>query len=209
MYLGQWNMKGPKGFPTCHGFGVYYHHPDENKGSVYNDERQNGMRHGPGKECWLESAPKWKNNKDTRSSIQEYGTGRPFVYSGTFMNNIHHDESATVTLKDGTTRVGPWQYGKPVGWWRITHKVVAAVIVVQQAARFVSATIQEEPTTTRTTGTTSSVSSSTRGRPDGKNAKPQHIVPPDEDEDSDESQYSDTIHQGNRIDPPQSYSRKD
>lgn len=64
------------------------------------------------------------NNNFPRSAITEEvnGTsvGRPFVYEGEFVDGLGSCQSrrATVTLKDGTCRVGPWKKGRPKGnWW--------------------------------------------------------------------------------------------
>jgi len=40
--------------------------------------------------------------------------------------NVETDDKAVVSLKDGTTRIGPWKDGKPVGDWWTDHQSVAA-----------------------------------------------------------------------------------
>jgi hypothetical protein len=118
MYLGEWKRKVLKRYPLCHGFGAVYNHRPLGEGSVYIGEIKDAIRHGLGKQFWLESAPRWKENNELGSPIIENGIPRPFVYSGLYVNNFKHDASAAMTLKDGTTRVGPWKRGRPVGYQR-------------------------------------------------------------------------------------------
>jgi hypothetical protein len=50
-----------------------------------------------------------------------------------FPEGKREDASASVTLKDGTTRVGPWREGKPVGDWWKTHELIVGGSITQQA----------------------------------------------------------------------------
>jgi len=133
MYLGEWKMNFFILYPVRHGFGaLYYHGSEAYKGWIYIGEYRDGKTHGSGMDFWLESAPCWESNRLIYSSIVENGTSLPFVYSGTYVDNRKEDESATVTLKDGTTRVGPWKHGRPYGDWWEDHKLVTAATTTQQ-----------------------------------------------------------------------------
>jgi hypothetical protein len=57
----------------------------------------------------------------------EKNVRRPHVYSGKYADNMKNDSKATATLKDGTTRVGPWEKGKPVedSWSEKDHPLTA------------------------------------------------------------------------------------
>jgi hypothetical protein len=51
--------------------------------------------------------------------------GRPYSYVGRYVDNVETDERAVVSLKDGTTRIGPWANGKPIGDWRKDHELLS------------------------------------------------------------------------------------
>jgi len=172
MHLGEWkDFVFLRRHSIQHGFGAFYFdNPREYKGKVYIGEWKDGSVQGSGKEFWLESAPSWKDNKDPESDILKNGAGLPFVYSGTYDDGHSQDESATVTLKDGTTRVGPWKDGMPVGDWWKDHKLVAATTTTttttstttQQADPSALAVKSEEAATTPTASTRASRSSTAK-----------------------------------------------
>jgi hypothetical protein len=163
MYLGKWKNVGPIRLPVQHGFGAFYFdNPREYKGLVNIGEWKDGSVQGSGKEFWLESAPSWKDNKDPESDILENGTGLPYVYSGKYVNGHSQDKSATVTLKDGTTRVGHWKGGIPVGDWWKNHKIVTATTTTEQADISTSRAKSEEAATTPTASTRASRSSTAK-----------------------------------------------
>ena len=121
MYIGKWKNN------EWHGFGVC-HRPD---GRVIVGNRKKGVLTGLVVRTWVASSPKWKANEDENSPIQSRAkddetrktkVGRPFIYIGKYNHLGKCDKRATVILKDGTTRVGPWDDNNPVGdWW--DHKV--------------------------------------------------------------------------------------
>ena len=131
MYIGEWRSNGPNEHASRDGFGAcFYLNKAKNKGKVYIGEFKNSTAHGYGKTFWLESVPRLAHNRRIRQS----GIPRPSVYSGTFVNNMYQDEFATVTLSDGTTRVGPWKGGEPIGDWWKDHKLVTAATATRQTA---------------------------------------------------------------------------
>jgi hypothetical protein len=130
MYLGEWAV-GRNGPFSENGFGVAYNYNPGCKGKIYIGEWKSGKCHGLGKSLWLESSNTWINNKLPASEILqkegEKNVRRPYVYGGKYADNMNNDAKATVTLKDGTTRVGPWEKGKPVGdWWPDTDHPLTA-----------------------------------------------------------------------------------
>jgi len=154
MYLGEWKRKAFKRYPLCHGFGAYYRHgPEAYNGWIYIGKIKDGKAHGFGKQFWLESAPSWEENRFTGSAINENGTGRPYVYSGRCVNNFQQDETAAVTLKDGTTRGGPWKRGRPVGDWYKDHRSLAAAIPTSQTKLSTLQLNAKEPATMPTAST--------------------------------------------------------
>ena len=156
MYLGEWTSYGPKGNAKMHGFGAFYSRTGKYQGKVYIGEWKAEKAHGSGRRLWLESAPCWKENKDPESDILENGTGRPYVYSGTYVNHSREDESATVTLKDGTTRVGPWRNGRPVGDWWKDHTLVVAATTQDACVSHIASVVKAEEPHTKTTPRTES-----------------------------------------------------
>lgn len=76
---------------------------------------------GPGIHLWIAESPTWKENLYGDASSSEIALGErglPFIYIGEFKKGFMHDRNATVILKDGTTRIGPWEEGMPLGdWW--------------------------------------------------------------------------------------------
>lgn len=100
------------------------------KGFVYVGEWQHGLFHGYGKRTWLQPSAVWKNDKLPRSPIQKLVSFTkkaylPFIFEGKFDKGLMHDSSATVTLKDGTLRMGPWKEDSPCGDWWKDHEIVA------------------------------------------------------------------------------------
>mmetsp|Transcript_20251 Transcript_20251/g.21698 ORF Transcript_20251/g.21698 Transcript_20251/m.21698 type:complete len:391 (-) Transcript_20251:149-1321(-) len=128
MYLGQW---GPTigGCLVEHGRGITYNHwPPGMRGLICNGEFRGGLITGKAESFWLEDSKNWKNNRFSKSVIRDgdlkkHGKKIPFKYKGKFVNSAKNDEKAVVTLKDGTTRVGPWKDNRPVGDWH-SHKKV-------------------------------------------------------------------------------------
>lgn len=132
MYLGEWKAISR---PIEHGFGVYYRKSPWCEGNVYVGNWEIGRPHGQAKEFWLESAPTWIENdfqcSPIKEKVDEKSVGRPFTYKGEFINGPKHDSCATVTLKDGTCRVGPWKGGAPVGdfWNHDDHPLEATAMI--------------------------------------------------------------------------------
>ena len=96
------------------------------------------------------------------SPIVENGTGFPYVYSGTLVNGFKEDESATVTLKDGTTRVGPWKRDRPFGDWWKDRELVTAATTTQQSDPSAAAVKSEEAATAPTASARVSRSSTSK-----------------------------------------------
>jgi hypothetical protein len=97
----------------------------------------NDRLEGPGELFWLESSKAWKENYYAHSTLLlPMADGRlhpaPFNYKGNFHSGAFHDEQATVTIRDGTTRVGPWHNNKPVGNWD-DHLLVAGPSLAENA----------------------------------------------------------------------------
>ncbi|GAX25339.1 hypothetical protein FisN_5Lh432 [Fistulifera solaris] len=117
MYVGDWRDG------SCNGFGVSYF---EEGYVIAGTRTKNNLN--PAKLVWLSSSPCWINNNWPSSVLRvreedfdgddEEPTGLPFMYLGGFVNGLMEDDHAAVILKDGTTRIGPWKEGNPVGdWW--------------------------------------------------------------------------------------------
>jgi hypothetical protein len=133
MYLGAWKRtSGYFSFDNssqhCYqrqkGFGVSYY----SEGYVRAGHSDSQWMSGPGKEIWLPSSPIWVENKYPYSAIKPRPTnkkremretiGLPYIYIGCYARGSKDDPLATAILKDGTTRIGPWKNGKPLGdWW--------------------------------------------------------------------------------------------
>lgn len=81
-----------------------------------------------GKNLWLASSKTWRTNVFPNSPLRQRIDGKnvslPYEYYGKYVYGQHDDPNAIVTLKDGTTRKGPWRDGKPVGDWFKDHAVV-------------------------------------------------------------------------------------
>jgi hypothetical protein len=123
MYLGGWKKLPLATIYKCHGFGVHFHAD----GCVIVGHCEDGKLSGPGKNMWLPSSRLWHNNSYSKSVIKaspgNKQIGLPFIYLGNFKQNKKDDKHATVILKDGTTRIGPWKHNKPVGdWWEDHEK---------------------------------------------------------------------------------------
>ena len=131
MYLGTWNEKGPKGHPVEEGFGItYFKYPNKDLGMVSIGSFKDGFLHGAAESFWLESSLTWEKNRFPGSAISAKATrkgckgpGIPFRYIGNYKRSMELDQQAVVTLKDGTTRIGPWEDGEPVGDWYKHPKV--------------------------------------------------------------------------------------
>lgn len=136
MYLGDWEETtagdSDEEYLMEQGYGITYNnYPAKLQGYVYIGEWQHGAAHGEGVSFWLPSSHTWKKNHFGPSPIQKdanipraRSSGIPFRYEGTYQNGAKQDEAAVVTLKDGTTRIGHWTNGNPVGNWH-THTLRA------------------------------------------------------------------------------------
>jgi hypothetical protein len=123
MYLGGWKKLPLENTYKRHGFGVFCFA----NGRVGVGHRELGNFSGPGKLLWLPSSRVWENNNDSNSAIKtrpnNKETGLPLIYLGNYKDGYMDDKRATVLLKDGTTRIGPWKRGRPVGdWWEDHEK---------------------------------------------------------------------------------------
>lgn len=116
MYLGGWKKN------EYHGFGVLYF-PN---GRIFSGNFEHNRCSGYAKLIWLPLSPTWMRNEQDRSVIQyrsnDGGKERlvpvPYIYIGYFKNSQRCDERAKVILKDGTTRIGPFNADQPIGdWW--------------------------------------------------------------------------------------------
>lgn len=117
MYLGGWKDG------AWHGLGILC----GKNGQVTIGVSENNSFTGICKQVWLPQSRVWTKNIDTKSPIlsREYynrdiNTKRtvPFIYIGKMKGLVRCDDFARVVLQDGTTRVGPWRNGRPVGdWW--------------------------------------------------------------------------------------------
>lgn len=132
MYLGNWEMDFRLKVPVEQGFGVLFNfNPEKLYGLIYIGNWIGGLPHGVGKSYWLETSNTWVKNHYPGSEIvlkKSKGTkggrdrGVPYIYVGNFERRIKSDDNALVTLKDGTTRRGPWEDHRPVGdWWTQHH----------------------------------------------------------------------------------------
>jgi hypothetical protein len=116
MYLGEWKKYGNflqrKSRPGC--FGVYLSRGD----CVFVGLWKKGKLNGACKMLWLPSSPTWSYNQDLESPIKVKNAGVPFLYIGRYEDGQKNDPSATVILRNGMARVGPWKDDAPVGdWW--------------------------------------------------------------------------------------------
>jgi hypothetical protein len=117
---------------TLHGLGVYYC-VDER---VIVGHWNRGNKVGLFKQSWLPSGACWMVNETSSSEIKKKrksaigamvaGAGVPYIYIGAYKDNLKNDPSATVILRDGLTRIGPWKTDKPVGDWWDDHTVGSA-----------------------------------------------------------------------------------
>ena len=132
MYMGQWNENCD--IPLEDGFGITYNHYPipTSQGLIHVGHWKNGCLDGSGESFWLSSCKIWKSNHCPGSAITvttRHGKhlrkrGVPFRYKGNYRNDQKCDPQAVVTLKDGTTRRGPWEHDKPVGDWHIHTLIV-------------------------------------------------------------------------------------
>ena len=136
MYLGPWKTSETTGKIVECGYGstyfYYYFDGVHYPGAVYTGEKREGLCDGMGRLWWIDSSPTWINNFFPGSPLQEWVAnedsgfvGRPLTYEGFFQNGNLHDNTALVSVKDGTTRVGPWRDNLPVGDWWKDHKKIA------------------------------------------------------------------------------------
>jgi hypothetical protein len=120
MYLGEWKDG------ECHGFGVYYFL----NGRVYVGNLNRNKCSGLAMLFWLPAAPIWKDNELPLSIIksnEQQSVGLPYIYIGCFEESEKRDPRAKVILKDGTTRIGPFQNDRLVGdWWNDHEKSVSS-----------------------------------------------------------------------------------
>lgn len=113
MYLGGWQNG------RWHGFGIQYR--ADGYVRIWNFDQ--GLFFGSGMLLWLPTAPCWIRNEWPDSVIKsKSGKGYPFIYIGSYDKGSRVDHRAVVILKDGTTRIGPWQEGYPVGEWWSDHE---------------------------------------------------------------------------------------
>ena len=132
MYMGQWNENCE--IPLEDGFGITYNqYPiPTSQGLIHVGHWKQGCLDGSGESFWLSSCKIWKANHcpgsaitvTTRNGKHLRKRGVPFRYKGTYRNDQKCDPQAVVTLKDGTTRRGPWEHDKPVGDWH-SHTLIA------------------------------------------------------------------------------------
>mmetsp|Transcript_19936 Transcript_19936/g.35057 ORF Transcript_19936/g.35057 Transcript_19936/m.35057 type:complete len:416 (+) Transcript_19936:181-1428(+) len=131
MYLGEWKVnKRSNNKSLFHGFGIIYNKVPKNiEGLVYIGGFKDGLCHGKGKGCWSETCEVWRSNVLKYSVINQkinkngkaMKAGVPFIYIGRYEKDVKSDPKATVILKDGTKRVGPWENGVPIGDWWVFH----------------------------------------------------------------------------------------
>lgn len=112
-------------------------------GRIYAGNWKDGQEDGVGEVYWLKSSNVWQSDHYPGSAIkQRYeatggNRGVPFHYKGRFSNGCMVDEKAVVTLKDGTSRMGPWKNNEPVGRWD-EHTLIARPVqreVTEEALR--------------------------------------------------------------------------
>ena len=144
MYIGDWKETtsddSNEEYMMEHGYGITYNnYPANFRGYVYIGEWQRGTMNGEGVSLWLPSSDAWKKNRSGPSPIQKdanksraRSSGIPFRYEGTYKHGAKHDETAIVTLKDGTTRIGHWENGNPVGNWH-NHTLKAVDTAVKNS----------------------------------------------------------------------------
>ena len=131
MYLGQWEYCHERQRFVENGVGAtYIHNPSKFRGVIYVGGWKKGDFSGSAQAFWLESSPTWIRNELGDTGVRQETSdgklvGRPYSYTGTYKDNVESDARAIVTLKDGTTRIGPWAEGKPVGDWWKDHESVA------------------------------------------------------------------------------------
>ncbi|GAX11180.1 hypothetical protein FisN_9Hh275 [Fistulifera solaris] len=115
MYLGGW-AKCRSGVDKPQGFGVFLSFDL----IILVGQWDEGHLEGYARQLWLPQSNIWRNNYDPLSCIKtDNGVGLPFLYFGNFKSSKRNDVRATVVLKDGTTRIGPWKNDLPVGdWWQ-------------------------------------------------------------------------------------------
>lgn len=115
MYLGGW-AKCRSGVDKPQGFGVFLSFDL----IILVGQWDEGHLQGYARQLWLPQSNIWRNNYDPLSCIKtDNGVGLPFLYFGNFESSKRNDLRATVVLKDGTTRIGPWKDDLPVGdWWQ-------------------------------------------------------------------------------------------
>jgi hypothetical protein len=136
LYLGEWNVDD-----DCpQGRGIYYFVPngrvlvcDSSSSSSTDDEDDTAAKEDNsttedtpersfGTLFWLPTCPVWETNELQGSPIvcsQDETKGIPYIYIGYFQNGEKHDLQAKVILKNGTTKIGPFENDWPVGdWWK-------------------------------------------------------------------------------------------
>ena len=115
LYLGEWDTDG-----NAYGNGILlYRETEQTYGMLYLGVFEGNECHGLGVLKWLEEAPVWKLSRNNK----------PYIYVGMFAHNKETCERAVSQLKNGVTRVGPWDDGHPVGNWQMDHLLVSEATV--------------------------------------------------------------------------------
>lgn len=118
MYLGEWSKDKKE-----EGIGITYN--NKPKGLICIAQWKGGLLNGKGKSSWLQESKIWLENRQPNSPIFEKDGRRtvkyPFTYDGEYVNSAKVAKNATVTLKNGMAKIGPWKEGIPVGDWWVDH----------------------------------------------------------------------------------------
>ena len=121
MYLGEWSKDKKE-----EGIGITYN--SRPKGLICIAQWKGGLLNGKGKSSWLQESTIWLKNYLPNSPIFEKDGRRtvkyPFTYDGEYVNSAKVAKNATVTLKNGMTKVGPWKGGIPAGDWWVDHTIL-------------------------------------------------------------------------------------
>ena len=156
MYRGDWKYNPTFDRYLEDGKGAMYNHSPANlQGLVYIGEFNVGFCNGKGESGWLPSCKTWKNDHFVGSNVKildNQGKPLPFIYNGRFAYGRKSDKGAFVQLKDGTTRVGPWEDGHPVGDWRTSHRPDNVATVAGSDGRASKPAIKAAKTTTKKRG---------------------------------------------------------
>lgn len=142
MYLGGW-AKCRSGVDKPQGFGVFLSFDL----IILVGQWSEGHLQGYARQLWLPQSNIWRNNYDPLSCIKtDNGVGLPFLYFGNFESSKRNDLKATVVLKDGTTRIGPWKDDLPVGdWWQDHGSTRTPVWEIKRLLTFASSSNFSRP----------------------------------------------------------------